>query len=186
MPTTFYPRSASMSVGTYGNGTMGAALMDRRGSAATSVSDTTVASGTWITLANFATPPLQAFTFSGAISCNLRGLESNAQANASLGVRFYRWTRSDFDIGGLLVQASATVELTTAEGVVTATATAPGTAFSAGDVLVAQVGIINIGSMGGNRTVTLFYDGPTAGASGDTYITINPTVAAQRRVFITE
>lgn len=184
MPTILYPRTAKLGIATYGNGAAGSAMLAGRGAAASSVSGTTTASGTWISLGYFATPPLNAFTLTGSISCNLRGLEANTNANASLGVRFYKWTRSA-GLGALIVQASATVELGTAETAVAATATAPSTAFANGDVLVAEMGIINIGSMGSGRAVTLYFNGPTAGASGDSYITIPQTITQQRRAAIT-
>lgn len=185
MPTTFYPRDLQIGIATYGNGAVGEFASVDRGPTAQSVTGNTTAGGTWISLGYWATKPLVGFTLSGTVSVNLRGLESNAQANASLGVRIYRWQR----VGGLsasLGQASSTTELATTQATRTATVTPTTTVFSSGDALVFEVGIINIGTMGGGRTVTFFYNGPTAGASGDSFFTINPTVTAQRRAVVTE
>lgn len=186
MPTTFYPRNAQIGVATYGNGAVGEAALLGRGPSVSTLVGTTVGSATWVSLGYYATQPLEAFTLAGSISCNLRGAEDNNQANASLGVRFYKWTRAG-GLGAQIAQASATVELSVnTETAVTATVTPTSTAFVAGDILVMEVGIINIGTMGANRGVTFYYDGPTAGASGDSYITINETVKLSRRITITE
>lgn len=184
MPTTLYPRLNEIGIATYGNGTQGSAWLMTRGTSASTLTATTTTGGTWITIGYFSTPPLEKFTFSGSISCNLRGLESNNLANASLGARFYKWTRAG-GLGAQLIQASATLELGTAEGAVTASATAPNTEFLHGDVLVVEIGAINIGTMGSGRTVSFVFNGPTAGASGDSYITVAPTLVRHRRLILT-
>lgn len=186
MPTTFYPRDLQIGIATYGNGAVGEYAEIYRGAAAQSVTGNTTAGGTWISLGYWTTKPLVGFSLSGTVSVNLRGLESNTQANASLGVRIYRWINSTKTLSASLGQASSTTELTTTQATRTATVTPTTTTFVNGDAIVFEVGIINIGTMGGGRTVTFFYNGPTAGASGDSFFTINPTVTAQRRAVVTE
>lgn len=151
-----------------------------RGGTATSVAGTTISSGTWISLGYWATPPLVGFTFSGSTSMNLRGDESNAQANAGLGARFYRWVRGT-GIGASLLNLASATELGTAEGAQTASGTPTSTVFANGDALVVEVGITNVGTMGNNRTVTFYFNGPTAGASGDSYVTLTENLVFQRR-----
>jgi hypothetical protein len=185
MATTFYPSSFSIGIATYGNGATGKTALFERGASAASIAGTTTSGGTWISLGYFASQPLVEFSLSGTVTCNLRGAESSTQANASLGVRIYKWTKAA-GLGASLGQASATVELGTTEGAVAATVTPTTTEFLSGDALVFEVGIINIGSMGNNRTVTFYFNGPTAAASGDSYITITPSVILQRRLTFTE
>lgn len=180
MSTTFYIKNDSIGLGTYNK--LSSPL--RSGDAATSVTGTTTSGGTWISLGYWATKPLVAFSLSGTVSFNFRAAESNAQANASLGMRIYKY--SNGALGSSLGQASATTELGTSEAVITGSVTPTTTTFNAGDILVVEIGIINIGTMGNARTVTFYYDGPIAGASGDSYFTITPTITRQRRVQNTE
>lgn len=186
MATTFHLRMANIGISPYGDvNSFGGLLDTQRGASATQSSSTSVASATWVSIRYFISRPLAAFSLSGAITCNLRGSEAANQANASLGVRVYKWNPTT-GLSASLGQASATVELGTTEGVVTASVTPTTTAFADGECLVFEVGAINIGTMGGGRLVSLFHDGPTAGASGDSYITITPNVTPQRRVTLTE
>lgn len=176
MATTLYLRAANMaaSPATRLSSTL-------RGASATTVTGTTTSGGTWISLGHWATRALEAFTLSGSISMNLRGDESNTQANAGLGLRVYKWTASG-GLGSQLVQINNTTELGTSEAVRTGSGTPTSTSFAAGDLLVVEVGIIAAGgTMGANRTVTLYIDGPTASASGDSYFTITENILLRDR-----
>lgn len=178
MATTFY--ISSRDIGVVDVGSFLARLA--RGAAATGIQLATVAGGTWVSFGLWATPPLAAFTLSGVVTMNLRGLESSTQANVGLGLRVYRWS-PEAGIGPQLVQISNATELTTAEVLRTGTGTPPSTVFNHGDVLVFEPGLIAAGgTMAGNRTGTLFFDGPTAGASGDSHVTITENVTLHRRV----
>lgn len=180
MATTFYLKNDNIGLGIYNK--LSSTL--RSFDPAVNTSITTTSGGTWISLGYWATKPLVGFSLTGAVTFNLRGLESNAQANASLGMRIYKY--SNGTLGSSLGQASATVELTTSQTTVTGSVTPTTTTFNAGDILVVEIGVINIGTMGSGRTVTFFYDGPTAGASGDSYFTITPNITRHRRVQNTE
>lgn len=128
----------------------------------------------WITL-----PLTQALTISGTGTCNLWGLESNAQANASFRCRWYKY--SGGSQGSQLWIAQAPGELTTSATLKNFTATPTSTSFAIGDRIVFEVFLENCsatsgcptGTMGASRTVTLDYDGPTAAADGDSWVTIN-------------
>lgn len=181
MATTFYLRNANIGVGAGGANLL---AVPSRGTTATSITTGTTASGTWISMGYWATKPLVGFTLSGSVSMNLRARETNNNANASVGVRLYRF--SNGSLSGSLGQISATTELTTTESARTASVTPTSTAFANGDILVMEVGIINIGTMGGGQSVVLFLDGPTAAASGDSYITITENVTFSRRATLTE
>lgn len=155
-----------------------------RGTGATTIRGTTTASGTWISLGYWATKPLVAFTLSGSVSFNLRGLEQNTGANSSFGMRIYKYNAGS--LSASLGQASATTELPTSEGVVTASVTPTSTSFANGDILVVEIGIINIGTMNSGRFVDLYFNGTTANASGDSYFTITENTVYQKRVQLTE
>lgn len=154
-----------------------------RGGGNTFISGSTVSGATWVSLGFWMTSPLVAFTFAGSASMNLRGYESNNQANAGLGARFYKWVRGT-GVGASVLNLASTVELSTSEGVQTASGTPTSTAFASGDALVIELGIVNVGTMGSARTVWFYFNGPTAGASGDSYITITENLVFQRRARI--
>lgn len=174
MATVFYPQSANIAVNTYNKL---ASLM--RGAAATSVAGTTTSAGTWISLGYWCTRPLVGFTLAGSVSINLRGDESAPQANATLGCRLYKL--SGGSLSASLGQATGSVELGATESAVTGSVTPTSTAFANGDQLVLEIGIVNVGTMGAGRTVNFYYSGPTAAASGDSYVTLTETVTLQRR-----
>lgn len=176
MATTLYFRNANIGIATYNQ--LASTL---RGDTAASTAGTTTAGGTWISLGFWATKPLQPFTLAGSVSVNLRGDESNQQANAGLGVRIYKWAAATKTLGSSLGQASGGAELGTAEGAVTGSVTPTSTAFLAGDVLVFEVGITNVGTMGTGRTVNFYFNGPTAAASGDSYLTLTENIVQHRR-----
>lgn len=176
MATVFYLRDLSIGIDAYRLSTL------ERGGSATSIGVATTSGGSWISLGFCATKPLEGFTLAGSVSFNLMGLESQAQANASLGMRIYKYTNGV--LGSSLGQASSGTELTTSEMVRTASVTPTSTVFSAGSILVVEIGAINVGTMG-SRTVEFFYNGPTAAASGDSYFTITENVTYNRRNRIT-
>lgn len=176
MATTLYLTNLVVGIPTYNQ-----LARPLRGNGVVSTTGNTTAGGTWISLDWFSTPPLEPFSFSGTTSFNLRGLENNAQANASLGARFYRWNPGS-GLSASLFQLSSATELGTAEAARTATGTPTAANFASGDILVIEIGIVNVGTMGGGRTVTFFYDGPTAAASGDSYVTLNPNLVFKNNV----
>lgn len=115
---------------------------------------------------------------------NLRGAESATQANASLGVRLYKY--SGGSLSASLGQPAALTELGTTEGAVTATFTPTSTAYASGDIIVVEVAITNGNgvTMGNGRTVTFYYAGPTAAASGDSYITFTENFLFKQRAIM--
>lgn len=150
-----------------------------RGSASTSTTANTVSSGTWVSLGYWIVRALEPFTLSGTITMNLWGEESNNTANASLGLRVHKLTSGNYT---QLLQINSTTELATSPAVRTATGTPTSTAFGAGDFLVFEVALVPVGTMGGGRTGTVHFNGPTAAANGDSYVTITENVNFTRRV----
>lgn len=173
MATTFYLRSANIGL------SAAPRLADLvRGAAATSVNGTTNGS-TWVSLALFTVRLLAPFTLAGSVSMNLRGLESANQANATLGLRLRKYSAGS--LGASFGQATGATELGTTESARAAAVTPTSTAFGISDILVFEVGIVNVGTMGTGQTVTFFFNGPTAAASGDSYVTLTENVTFQDR-----
>lgn len=154
-----------------------------RGALINSLSNSTTSGGTWISLGFWSTAPLEPFTLSGSISFNLWGFESNNTANASLGLRLYKYNSST-GFSASLGQATNTTELGTSSGVVTASVTPTSTAFDAGDILAFEVGAVNVGTMGAGRTVTVNFNNSAVGADGDSYVTITENIVERNRVRI--
>ena len=179
MATTFYFRNSNIGLGVYND-----LLTRERGALATSLSGNTVSGGTWVSIGYWAVQPLVGFTLAGSVSCNLRASESNAQANASIGMRIYKY--SNGTLSGSLGQASGITELTTSETATVRSVTPTSTVFANGDMLVVEIGAINIGTMGAGRSVSFFFNGPTAAASGDSYFTITENVLYKNRTRLTE
>lgn len=179
MATTFYLTTPTIV------GANRFARYNNRGTGAATVTGTTNGS-TWVSIGFWYSRPLVAFTLSGTVTMNVWGYESANQANASFGMRIYRYTPATATLSASLGQASNAVELGTGTGgtVKTATVTPTSTAFSAGDMIVAEVGIVNAGTMGNGQTVTLQYNGTTAAAAGDSFFTITENVELQNRYII--
>ena len=178
MATQFFLRDERIGIGGY------RLLATQRGPASKDLLINTVAGATDISGGFWVTHPLRGFTLSGTINFNLRARESNAQANAKLRTRLYRW-RPGIGNGANILQTDQAAELGTADAAVALAPAGPGTVFLDGDALVLEVAVTNAGTMGGARVVTLTYDGPGAAAAGDSYVTINPNVERHRRRRIT-
>ncbi len=121
----------------------------------------------WITK-----PFLAAATLATKVQCSIWAKETSAAANSGVGVNLYPYS-ADTE-GSVFLDHNDTVELTTsfaAQRILTAAATSQ--AFAIGDRLVIKLFAVAVGTMGavtGGHIID--YDGPTAGADGDTYIDI--------------
>lgn len=176
------------------------ALVDTRNpnpSLATAVTNT-VASGTSIqmtataggTALKWITKPIAAAVTIPAVSALISGwaLESNAAANASIGFGVYKYdvsASSPLAASPFISYANAT-ELTTSIASRRAGASAgTSTDFDAGDRIVIQANVVNVGTMGGSRTVTMDFDGPTDAADGDTWVDVPATFRVSERQLMT-
>lgn len=123
----------------------------------------------------------------GSISFNLWGWETAAQLNASLGANVFRWSANTGSETQILYLAN-TVELLTTSGVRTASGNpASNTVLLKGDRLLIRVITVAVGAYGGStgRYASFVYDGPTAAANGDSYMTFTDNFTFQRRIFTT-
>jgi hypothetical protein len=123
----------------------------------------------WITR-----PLVAAVTIAGAITVNLWATESNNLANS--GVRGRVWRLQPNGTKTQIGVANMSTELTTSIAAQNFSITPTSTAFAAGDRIVLEVDLTNVGgTMGSGRTASLTYAGPTAAASGDSYFTFTET-----------
>lgn len=157
-------------------------LSTARGASATSETVITIASNTsGLEIAqevtDFISPPLDAdVTIAGNITFNLRGAESSMSANAALGCVIQRLDSVGATQETVYSGKYTTAELGTSEGAQNWTADATDTTFHKGDRIRIRVFAGNYGTMGGEHTVTHYFDGPTGGASGDSYVTFTETL----------
>jgi len=113
-------------------------------------------------------------TISGTITFNAWALESSMSANYGLGCRVWR-VPADASALIQIVNSLRGIELGTAAAVQNWTAAPTSTALQKGDRLMVAYGYDDIGTSSAGFTVQFHYDGPTAAADGDTYITFNET-----------
>ena len=160
-------------------------LSSVRGTASTTAITTTTASGTNIqvtataggqALTWFSGQIAEAITISGTVTVNIRGLEAANTVNAGRGILIER-TNSAGTVQSSIV-ADTTVptviaEYSTADAANgAATYTPTSTAMSVGDRIKVTLKVRNVGTMAANASgVTNSYNGPTAAAAGDTYVT---------------
>ena len=130
------------------------------------------------------TPELEAFTLTGMAQANIRALESNASANASLRCEL---ARVDDDGTNPTVWASWCCaptgtdngELTTSEVARTINVSGDDLAFTDGQRLRIRIYLDDISSaaMANAFNVQPFFNGTSAAASGDTYVTLAQSVS---------
>jgi len=183
MPTQLFLRSISSSLGGAGQ----LALSNSRGGGAVTAVTTTTASGTNIgvttsaggqALTWFSEPMPEGLTLTGTCTVNIRGLEAAATVNAGRGILIER-TNTAGTVQASIV-ADTTVPATIAEYTTTDAAnaafapTVTSNTFAVGDRIKVTLKVRNAGTMAANASgVTNSYNGPTAGAQGDTYITFS-------------
>ena len=121
----------------------------------------------------FVSPPLDRdVTIASTVTFNIWALESSMSANIQAACRVER-ILGDGSLSATAVVAGATegVEMNTSARAENFTATPTSTAFNKGDRLLITPYFTNIGTQGGGFTATLDYDGTTAAADGDSYVT---------------
>lgn len=126
----------------------------------------------------FVSPPFaRGFIMSGTAIMNLWALESSLLANATIQVRFIKY--SGGSEGAAFFTSSFGTELGTSAAACNWTGTVSAQPFAAGDRLVIKIDGTNATSltMGGSQTVTLDYAGPTVSADGDSWISIPADVS---------
>lgn len=118
-------------------------------------------------------------TISGSITFNLWGTESSMSANAGFQVVIFR---VDSTTGALtqIINSERGTELGTSNAANNWSATPTSTACNKGDRLIIRPAINDAGgTMASTHVATLYLDGTTAAASGDTYVTFTETFGFQ-------
>lgn len=165
----------------------GLSLLTTRGAAAATGGRVSTPAGPTAGLICGATPSLlnaiawlsfrvNAFTLSGSITANLR-MSENAMAN-NIGAQLVVERR---DLNGAIISVVANsekgTELGTNEAAQNWAITPTSTAFADGDRISISVCFNDAGgTMAAGATCNLWWDGPTSGASGDSYVTFTETI----------
>ena len=123
------------------------------------------------TVSEWYTDVLPALTLGGAVRCNIRALESNAAANASIGVEIAR-VAGDGSSPTVWALGRLPSELGTTEAAHSFLISGDDLAITSGQRLRIRVVVDDspLAAMASGNTVTLYYAGTTAGASGDTWL----------------
>lgn len=124
------------------------------------------------TVIEWYTKPVHANTLSGIAVGNIRALESNAAANATvrLEIAITDTTGSNVRIWGA---ANVNAELTTSETAYTVFVSGPDTPINVSDRVRFRLYIDDFeAAMGTGYTATMYYNSATANTSGDTYVTL--------------
>lgn len=173
MATNIFPLNRSIGVSSY----TGFATLSRGTISTTSTAITTAAD---MAIGYWTTKPLAGFTLSGTISLNAWGDEQNTATNYGIKCIVYKWNQS----AGLstAIATITSVEFAASPGAVTGSATPVSTVISDDDQLVFQFLFTPVGSGTASRTVNFYYNGPTAAAQGDTYITLTENITLSQRV----
>ncbi|OGS12676.1 MAG: hypothetical protein A2234_07855 [Elusimicrobia bacterium RIFOXYA2_FULL_58_8] len=124
--------------------------------------------------------PLDAVTISGNVTFNIWARESNKFANAGLAGELLRTDSSGNILSVIASVVAPASELATSFALKTWTRTPAPTALSNGDRLALRLYMDNFGTMAANYTVQVSLDGPTAGASGDSWFRTVEALAPAR------
>lgn len=185
--TTIYPTTTASSVD---QGTTEREAWTSRGGVGTNAQVTTTAGPTsGIPLTDeWYTKPLQAFTLSGPILVNQRARESASTVNAAMRCEIAvvdgdgsnavvygtgGWGGASGNGGELSTTETAAIYYVTGADIAVADGQRIRIRFYADDAYVSTAG----GVLVAGGTVTLVYNGPTAGAVGDTFLTFGQTLA---------
>lgn len=123
--------------------------------------------------------PLSAVTINNDVLANLRMAEAAMTSNQQAWFDVVRVDNDGVSNPTTIVSGNRGVEMGTTEAAQNFTATiGAAISISAGQRIRVTVGVLEIGA-GAADTVTLWFDGPTAGASGDSWIEFTETITEQ-------
>jgi len=118
------------------------------------------------------TPQLEAATLAGIVSANIRAAESNAAANGTVRLEVATCDNDGTNVT-IYGSACANAELATSEGVLSLYVSGPDVSISQGQRLRFRLYLDDFeAALATSYTATVYYNGATAGASGDTYIVL--------------
>lgn len=193
MATTLYLRTDDANIYNTSNTTQYEFLSTSRGATLTGATVATAASGTdviwtetsggrvlaWISEPVSNTQSVTAST----VTFNIWAIESNMNANAGGRARLYRWSANNATETLIAGPADDGVEFATTVGAMNWTTTATATTLLKGDRIVVRYYITGVGTMAATYTCTMGYNGTTAGANGDSYVTLTDNLVFERRIY---
>ena len=173
MATTLYLRSSTTAQSD--SGTSYEDVLTTAGSAATTKTANTTASGTEIILGSWITGRLPAGGIAniGAITLNLYGFENNLNANCTFGARFYKRTAAGVETELLSTgRVNDNVEFPATSVSLMNWVYTPNQnrTFAENDRIVVKLYASNFGTMASGRVVTLNYDSGTGTPSGSNIV----------------
>lgn len=118
-------------------------------------------------------------TLSGNLAVNIWGWQTSTATNSRFKMDVYRLQSNGTQT--LIGTYTGASELSTAASLHTGNAALSSTAFIVGDRLMVDLYFIPIGTYG-NQYSYFEYDGPTASATGDSFITVTADVFTARRI----
>lgn len=146
----------------------------------TSGQEITFTSSGGATFGEFISPPLAAgATISGTVTFNIRMSENSMSANVGPQVIIER-LNSTMGVVSTVINSEHGTETGTTETLHNWTGTPTSTTFAKGDRIRVRVcGNDAGGNMAAGFTYAAYYNGPTAAASGDAYVTFNENLTFQ-------
>jgi hypothetical protein len=117
----------------------------------------------------FSEPITETVTISGTVTPNIRGNESANTVNAGAGVLIERCNNAGAVQSTIVADTVVGAEYGTSDAARTANLTPTSTAMAVGERIKVTLKVRNVGTMAAG-TVFNSYNGPAAGASGDTYV----------------
>lgn len=173
---------AGVSIGSYSE----LELTTTRGAGVTNGSANTTAGGDHIVMRYSAIDAIwlyqvNAVTISGTITFNFWGHEGVMTTNVGMAAIVSRYNSAGTFVSDVVAQANANhadgVEMATTDAAMNWTATPTSTAFSAGDWLAVLIHVDAVGTMATGDGF-LRFDGTSAAADGDSYVTFTETIDA--------
>lgn len=139
-----------------------------------------VTNGVSGTTLEWISPPIDAdVTISGTITGNIWAAESSMNANVAINFRVHKMSATDGALTEIVKSARVTEVAVTTRAVNNFTATPTSTAMTKGDRFRITIFGDDAGTMGSGFTFFASYNGTTAAADGDTFITFNETFGFQ-------
>ena len=175
MATTFYLRGTNIAAG----GTQNLASLTKGAASADVTASTNPPND--VLIARYVSRPLVGFTLSGNVAVNVWANEDAATTNSAIRC-IVKKMNSSYTISSNIAVLTST-ELGTKTAAVSLTNTAPtSTAVANGEFLVFEFyASPSGGSPAASKTVTLSYNGPTAAAQGDSYVTLFENIVLRDR-----
>lgn len=194
MATTLYLRNLQSNIANTSIGNQYFFMTTARGASVTGADVDTVSGGTeiqWTDISGgtqiaWISQPVNSTQNITASTCtyNIWALESKNTGNAGGRSRLFRWSANNGTETLIAGPTDDGVEFNTTIGAFNWTNTATATTLLKGDRIIVKYYIAGVGTMGSGQTCTMGYNGGSAGANGDSYVTLTDNLTFQRRIYV--